>query len=156
MSRAKQKIPIEEEEEIIERLKNGESITAVSKDMKRSRSTISKYARLNNVKLAHSIDTNVNEARSYFSKRDRMDLLKKGFEKAAWLLQQIQNTREYKDWSMGTAILIDKQRLEEGEPTAINDSNIRSNNTIKIKPEELTAEKKKEIAERYMNETIGI
>ena len=111
---------------------------------------------MNNVDIECAMTKKATEMKGFYDKSARMDLLKKGFEKAAWLLQQIQDTREYKDWSMGTAILIDKQRLEEGEPTAINDSNIRSNNTIKIKPEELTAEKKKEIAERYMNETIGI
>jgi hypothetical protein len=145
-----------EENEMIKALNNGMSINGVARKFKHSASTVSRYAKMNNVDIECAMTKKATEMKGFYDKSARMDLLKKGFEKAAWLLQQIQDTREYKDWSMGTAILIDKQRLEEGEPTAINDSNIRSNNTIKIKPEELTAEKKKEIAERYMNETIGI
>ena len=145
-----------EENEMIKALNNGMSINEVARKFKHSSSTVSRYAKMNNVDIEQAMTKKAREMKGFYDKQARMDLLKKGFEKAAWLLQQIQDTREYKDWSMGTAILIDKQRLEEGEPTAINDSNIRSNNTIKIKPEELTAEKKKEIAERYMNETIGI
>ena len=150
------KIPKEEENEIIKELESGKSVHEVAKIHGRSTSTISRKAKKHNIKLQHSIDKKIHEARSYFSKQDRMNLLKKGFEKAAWLLQRIEEPREYKDWSMGTAILIDKQRLEEGEPTEISDSNIRSNNTIKIKPQELPKEKQKEIAERYLNETVGV
>src|SRR6056297_616314 len=149
-----QPVTKKEEKQIIEELNNGKSINKVAKEMKRAPNTISKYAKKNNIDIAYTVDKKIHEARSYFSKQDRMNLLKKGFEKAAWLLERIEEPREYKDWSMGTAILIDKQRLEEGQPTEISDSNVRTNNTIKIKPEDLPEEKQKEIAERYLNETI--
>ena len=151
-----QPVTKKEEKQIIEELNNGKSINKVAKEMKRAPNTISKYAKKNNIDIAYTVDKKIHEARSYFSKQDRMNLLKKGFEKAAWLLERIEEPREYKDWSMGTAILIDKQRLEEGEPTEISDSNVRTNNTIKIKPEDLPEAKQKEIAERYLNETIGV
>mgnify|MGYP001362519812 FL=1 len=151
-----QPVTEEEEKKIIEELNNGKSINKVAKEFRRSSATISKYAKKNNINIEYVVSKKAHEANSYYSKVDRMNLLKKGFEKAAWLLQRIEEPREYKDWSMGTAILIDKQRLEEGEPTEISDSNIRSNNTIKIKPQELPKEKQKEIAERYLNETVGV
>lgn len=48
-----------------------------------------------------------------------MNLLKQGFEKAAEMLRGAEAFRDLKDWSMAVAIPIDKQRLEEGEPTEI-------------------------------------
>jgi IS30 family transposase len=132
-----QPVTKEEEKKIIEALNKGKSINKVAKELKRSSATISKYARKNNINIEYVVSKKAHEANSYYSKVNRMNLLRKGFEKAEELLTNAVEYRDFKDWSMAVAILIDKQRLEEGEPTEISRSNVNSQNSHTFSREKL-------------------
>lgn len=118
-----------EEKSIIKAIKAGKKRNEIAKQFKRSAGSISRIAKKHDMNFDRSITKKATEAKQYYSKQDRMNLLKKGFEKAAEMLQNAKGFRDIKDWSMAVAVLIDKQRLEEGEPTEISKGEMQNTNS---------------------------
>lgn len=136
------RITKDEEMAILKAIEKGESVNQVAKKFKRSPNTVSKYAKKNNANFAYARPKKANEASQFYNKEKRMNLLKMGFEKHKELLPEIENLRDLKDWDMGVAILIDKQRLEEGQATEITKGEMKNtnNNYHEIDLDELPVE----------------
>ena len=122
------RITKDEEMAILKAIQEGSSISKVSKEFNRGKASISRILKKNKIKTERSKTKKATEAKQFYSKQDRMNLLKQGFEKAADMLRNAEAFRDLKDWSMAVAILIDKQRLEEGEPTEITKGKMENTN----------------------------
>ena len=137
----------EEEMAIVKAIKKGHSITRVAKDFKRSKRTISKYAKANGIESIRLQTKKATEVLIQTSKERRRknleeitDIIMKGFRSPDI------TSKDIFDLSKSYGVIIDKLRLEEGEPTEISNSNV--NNTNMVHPSELTKEAVETLAKR--------
>lgn len=135
-----------EEKAIIEAIKEGKKRNEIAKEFKRSAGSISRIAKKQGLDFDRSMTKKATAVKQFYSKQDRMNLLKQGFEKAAEMLRDAEAFRDLKDWSMAVAILIDKQRLEEGEPTEITKGETENTNYHEVDLDQLPLEVVREIA----------
>lgn len=113
------RISKKEEVAIIEAINEGNSLNKVAKKFKRSVATVSKYAKENGIDVEHSQTKKAVETASKWNKARRFELIGKFFDKLRDVIQVTSDPRELKDLSTALGIVIDKARLEEGEPTEI-------------------------------------
>jgi hypothetical protein len=137
--------PVSEEEKmaIIEAIKEGKTRNSIAKEFKRSGSTISEIAKENNLSFDRSPTKKATEAANKWNKVRRFELIGKFFDKLRDVIQVTSDPRELKDLSTALGIVIDKARLEEGEPTEItkNENNDTISGTLAhLSTEELKAE----------------
>mgnify|MGYP000931498127 CR=1 FL=1 len=122
--------PVSKKEEmaIIEAIKEGNSLNKVAKQFKRSVSTISRCAKRNDVDVEHSRTKKAVEIHQRWNKEKRFELIGEFFDKLRDVIQVTSDPRELKDLSTALGIVIDKARLEEGEPTEItkNETDVRN------------------------------
>ena len=137
------RISRKEEMAIIEAINEGNSLNKVAKKFKRSVATVSKYAKENGIDVEHSQTKKAVETASKWNKARRFELIGKFFDKLRDVIQVTSDPRELKDLSTALGIVIDKARLEEGEPTEItkNENNDTISGTLAhLSTEELKAE----------------
>lgn len=137
------RISKKEEMAIIEAINEGNSLNKVAKKFKRSVSTISRCAKRNDVDVEHSQTKKAVETHQRWNKEKRFELIGKFFDKLTDIIQVTNDPRELKDLSTALGIVIDKARLEEGQPTEItkNENNDNVSATLAhLSTEELKAE----------------
>jgi len=113
--------PVSEEEKmaIIEATKKGNSCTSIAKKFRRSKDTVRRIANEEGLDFVRNATKKATEAASKWNKARRFELIGKFFDKLTDIIQVTNDPRELKDLSTALGIVIDKARLEEGEPTVI-------------------------------------
>ena len=137
------RISKKEEMAIIEAINEGKSCTSIARNFKRSTNTISRIANRNGLDFTRAITKKATEAANKWNKARRFELIGKFFDKLTDIIQVTNDPRELKDLSTALGIVIDKARLEEGEPTEItkNENNDTISGTLAhLSTEELKAE----------------
>jgi len=137
--------PVSEEEKmaIIEATKKGNSCTSIAKKFRRSKDTVRRIANEEGLDFVRNATKKATEAASKWSKARRLELIGKFFDKLRDVIQVTSDPRELKDLSTALGIVIDKARLEEGQPTEItkNENNDNVSATLAhLSTEELKAE----------------
>ena len=137
--------PVSEEEKmaIIEATKKGNSCTSIAKKFRRSKDTVRRIANEEGLDFVRNATKKATEAASKWNKARRFKLIGKFFDKLTDIIQVTSDPRELKDLSTALGIVIDKARLEEGQPTEItkNDNNDNVSATLAhLSTEELKAE----------------
>ena len=114
----------EEKVLIRELLEDEQSHNSIAKQVGRSQSTISEFAKREGYSPVPERTPRVaNQARRDFAKVERLELLNQAFEIAADMLERGGlSAREFKELMTGVAIGIDKRRLEEGEPNSVHET----------------------------------
>lgn len=109
---------------IKELLDDGRSHNSIAKELGRSQSTVSEFAKREGYSpLPERTPRVANQARRDFGKAERLELLNLGFEDAwAKFERGGLSARDYKELMTGVAIAIDKRRLEEGEPNSVHET----------------------------------
>lgn len=137
--------PISKKEEmaIIEAINEGKTRNSIAREFKRSPGTITNIAQKNGLTFDQTPTKKAVEAASKWNKARRFELIGKFFDKLRDVIQVTSDPRELKDLSTALGIVIDKARLEEGEPTEItkNENNDTISGTLAhLSTEELKAE----------------
>jgi hypothetical protein len=136
----------------------------ISKELGRSQSTISDFAKREGFSpLPERTPHVANQARREFGKAERLELISLVFERGEKMLQKPGLTpREYKEVTTGIAIGIDKSRLEEGSPNSVHEtrSGAMQPGTINLEEEfarldALQEEEEEENASEYGSPELG-
>ena len=96
----------------------------ISKELGRSQSTISGFAKREGYSpLPERTPHVANQARREYGKAERRELLNQAFETASQMLERGGLTpRELKELMTAVGISIDKARLEEGAPNSVHET----------------------------------
>ena len=127
-----------EKERIREMLDLNYSHNEIAKQVGRSQSTISGYAKREGYSpLPERTPTVAVQARREYSKQERLELIGLVFQRGEELLNKPDlSAREYKEVTTGIAIAIDKSRLEEGQPNSVHETRSRpGSGTINLEEE---------------------
>lgn len=110
-----------ERQQIIDAIKGGKSIHAVAKEFRRSKQTIGKIARQAGLDADTTSTQAASTARVRYAEAERLELINKGFDKVAQVLEAIEGDPDHakplREVVTALGILIDKRRLEDGEAT---------------------------------------
>ncbi|HVF02135.1 MAG TPA: helix-turn-helix domain-containing protein [Rubrobacteraceae bacterium] len=100
------------------------SHNSIARELGRSQSTISDFAKREGYSpLPERTPTVANRARRDFAKAERRELLNQAFETASEMLERGGlSPRELKELMTAVGITIDKARLEEGAPNSVHEA----------------------------------
>ena len=114
----------EEKALIREMLEDEQSHNSIARQIGRSQSTVSEFAKREGYSpLPERTPQVANQARRDFAKAERLELLNRAFEIAADMLERGGlSARDFKELMTAVAIGIDKRRLEEGEPNSVHET----------------------------------
>lgn len=141
------RITQDEEMAIVKAIQEGDSLTQIAKKIKRSKGTIAKYAKINNLSFERSQTKKAAEARKAYAKESRLEILADLFQVIKEKLKETENTaKDVFDLSKSLGIAIDKARLEEGEPTEITKGKMENTNYHEVDLDQLPLEVVREIA----------
>jgi len=105
-----------ERQNIINALRGGESLHSVAKRFKRGKSTIHNIAKAAGLDLSSPQTASAAQARSTYSKAERIRLIDKALAKTEEMLDKGEvNTKGFYSWTLGLAVLIDKRRQEDDD-----------------------------------------
>lgn len=107
----------EERSEIEAALLAGASQNSVAKRFNRSPGTVGRIAR--ELGLTYTAPTKANAARRKCCLERRLELIGKAFDRVDELLPTCEKPSQLRELATALAILCDKVRLEEGQPTSI-------------------------------------
>jgi hypothetical protein len=106
---------------ILALLAEGQSCRAIARAVGCSISTVSGVAAADGFSFERSRTKKAAAATRDYAQANRLALLNRGFEKAGHLLDTIDTSGSFQQWTVAVAVLIDKRRLEDGEATSRSD-----------------------------------
>jgi hypothetical protein len=113
-------------------LDENHSHNSIAKELGRSQSTVSDFAKREGYSpLPERTPTVANRARREFGKAERRELLNLVFEKGEEKLKGGSlSAREFKETATAIAIAIDKSRIEEGSPSSVHETRASSGSPL--------------------------